>query len=52
LLPEKTVLSAQAQQKQNHDHKMNEMHEFKVGEAFMAESNIVGTSDVKPVITV
>ena len=52
LLPnkDKTVLGAQAKQKQNHDHTRNVMHEFKVGEAVMARSNVAGTPDVKAVI--
>ena len=52
LLPnkDKIVLSAQAKQKQNHDHTRNVMREFKVGEAIMVRSNVAGTSDVKAVI--
>jgi len=52
LLPDKdkTVLGTQAQQKQNHDHKKNVMHEFKVGEVLMSKSNIVGAPGVKAVI--
>ena len=52
LLPDKvkTVLGAQAQQKQNHNHRKNVMCEFNVGEAVVARSNIVGTPDVKAVI--
>ena len=47
---DKIVLSAQANQKQNHDHTKNLMHEFKVGEAVMARNNVAGTPDVKVVI--
>ena len=52
LLPnkDKTVLGAQAKQKQNHDHTKNVMREFKVGEAVMVRSNVAGTPDVKAVI--
>ena len=52
LLPnqDKIVLSAQANQKQNHDHTKNVMREFKVGEAVMARSNVAGTPDMKAVI--
>ena len=52
LLPnkDKIVLSAQAKQKQNHDHTKNVMREFKVGEAVMVKSNVAGTPDVKAVI--
>ena len=49
LLPnkDKTILVAQAQQKQNHDHTKNVMREFKVGEAVMARSNVAGTRAVE-----
>ena len=52
LLPnkDKTVLDAQAQQKQSHDHTRNVMREFSEGEAVMARSNVAGTPDVKAVI--
>ena len=52
LLPnkDKTVLVAQAQQKQNHDHAKTVMREFKVGEAVMARNNVAGTPDVKAVM--
>ena len=52
LLPnkDKTVLDAQAQQKQSHDHTRNVMRQFSEGEAVMARSNVAGTPDVKAVI--
>ena len=52
LLPnkDKTVLDAQAQQKQSHDHTRNVMREFSEVEAVMARSNVAGTPDVKAVI--
>ena len=52
LLPnkDKTILGAQAKQKQSHDHKKNGMREFKVGEEVLARSNVAGAPDVKAVV--